>query len=317
MLRPDEELVADVYLKINKKYIKYKEAGDEITSEKFDFFISKNLQEIYVLKDNEENVNNWVEEKKTDSINQLVDEVGEENRDLVEKREEIREIVYETFADQDLDSAAVEVLQYQAKEFVDMASAEKVNKAIIAKLNNFNPSIADHSVNTANVAVYISMCCGFGNQYDLENVYMGALLHDYGKAKIPPNILENKGNAVYSQAIQDHPSKGVKMIKKMKNIPEEVQMIVAQHHEQFNGNGYPKGLKGDTIYKFANIVAMANIFNNSIEDELKRRGIKAPNVEVYRKAIKVIEYDKGKQFNPEYIERTLDGLILAFGNYQR
>lgn len=317
MIQPDQALVSDVYLKINDKYIKYKESGDEISSEKFDFFISKNLQEIYVLKDEESNVNNWVEEKKTESINQLVDEVGEEHRDIVEKREEIREIVYETFADQDLDSASVELLQHHAKEFVEMASAEKVNKAIIAKLNNFNPSIADHSVNTANLSVYVAMCCGFGNQYDLEIVYMGGLLHDYGKAKIPANILENKGNAVYSQAIQDHPAKGVKMIKKMKNIPEEVQMIVAQHHEQHNGNGFPKGLKGDSIYKFAMIVAIANVFNNTVEDEIKRRAIKSTNVDIYRKAIKVLEYDKGKQFNPEYMERTIDGLELAFGNYQR
>ena len=206
MIQPDEELISDVYLKINDKYIKYKEAGDEISSEKFDFFIAKDLQEIFVLKENEESVNNWVDTKKAESINQLVDDVGEEHRELVEKREEIREIVYETFADQDLDSSSVELLQHQAKEFVEMSSSGKVNKAIIAKLNNFNPSIADHSVNTANLAVYVAMCCGFGNQYDLENVYMGALLHDYGKAKIPPNILENKGNAVYSQAVQDQKS---------------------------------------------------------------------------------------------------------------
>jgi putative nucleotidyltransferase with HDIG domain len=198
-----------------------------------------------------------------------------------------------------------------------MVSEDKINKAILAKLTKFNSSIADHSVNTANLAVYIAMCCGFGAQYDLENIYMGALLHDYGKAKIPSNVLENKNNVTYSQAIQDHPRKGTEMIKKMKNIPEEVQMIVSQHHEHFNGNGFPEGLKGDEIYKFAMIVSIANIFNNTVEEELPKRGIKEPNVEVYRKAIKVIEYDKGKQFNPDFIERTCDGLKLAFGNFKK
>ncbi len=316
-LRSGEELIADVFLKINDKYIKYKEMGDEITGEKLDFFISKNLSEIFVRKEKEQEFNDWISETKIESINRLVEEVGEEHRELVEKREELREIIYETFSDQELDSAAIEVLQHQAKGFVLAASQEKINMTIIAKLNNFNQSVADHSVNTANLAVYIAMCCGFGSQYDLENIYLGGLLHDYGKAKIPANVLENKGNVVYSQAIQDHPIKGVKLIKRMKNIPEEVQMIVGQHHEQNDGNGYPKGLKGDAIYKFSMIVALANVFNNIVEEELKKRATKKPNVDMYRRAIKVLEYDNGKQFNTEYMERTLDGLKLAFGNYKK
>ncbi len=314
---PEKELVADLYLKIDSKYLKYRHKGDAITSEKYDLFLSKNVSEVFVMKEVLEEVMSWLDSTKEEAINEIVEKVGEENRELVEAREEIKEIIYETFADEELNSRSVEVLQHQSKEFIAMASEDKVNKAIIAKLTKFNSSVADHSVNTANVSVYIAMCCGFGAQYDLENIYMGALLHDYGKAKIPPNILENKTNVRYSQAIQDHPNKGVGMIKKMKNIPEEVQMIVAQHHEQYNGNGFPNGLKGDGIYKFAMIVSMANIFNNIIEEEISKKGIPEPSVEVYRKAIKVIEYDKGKQFNPEFIERTCDGLKLAFGNYQK
>jgi putative nucleotidyltransferase with HDIG domain len=314
---PEKELVADLYLKIDSKYLKYRHKGDAITSEKYDLFLSKNVAEVYFLKEVVQEVLSWLDATKEEAISEMVEKVGEENRELVEAREEIKEIIYETFADEELNSRAVEVLQHQSKEFISMASEDKVNKAILAKLTKFNSSVADHSVNTANVAIYIAMCCGFGAQYDLENIYMGALLHDYGKAKIPANILENKTNVRYSQAIQDHPNKGVGMIKKMKNIPEEVQMIVAQHHEQYNGSGFPSGLKGDGIYKFAMIVSMANIFNNIIEEELPKKGISEPNVEVYRKAIEVIEYDKGKQFNPEFIERTCDGLKSAFGNYQK
>ena len=314
---PEKELVADLYLKIDSKYLKYRHKGDAITSEKYDLFLSKNVAEVYFLKEVVQEVLSWLDATKEEAISEMVEKVGEENRELVEAREEIKEIIYETFADEELNSRAVEVLQHQSKEFISMASEDKVNKAILAKLTKFNSSVADHSVNTANVAIYIAMCCGFGAQYDLENIYMGALLHDYGKAKIPANILENKTNVRYSKAIQDHPNKGVGMIKKMKNIPEEVQMIVAQHHEQYNGSGFPSGLKGDGIYKFAMIVSMANIFNNIIEEELPKKGISEPNVEVYRKAIEVIEYDKGKQFNPEFIERTCDGLKLAFSNYQK
>lgn len=314
---PGKELISDIFLKIDKKFLKYKHKGDNISPEKYDLFLSKNVAEVFVLKNVLDDVVSWLEGNKKETVNEMVGKIGEENREIAEKREEIKEIIFETFSDEELNSNTVEVLRYEAKEFVAKISEDKVNKAILAKLSNFNPTIADHSVNTANIAIYMAFCCGFGAQYDLENIYMGALLHDYGKAKIPSNILENKSNVRYSQALQDHPAKGLAMIKKMKDIPEEVQMIVGQHHEQFNGNGFPNGLKGDAIYKFAMIVAMSNIFNNTIEEELTKRGLPEPNVDVYRKAIKVIEYDKGKQFNPDYIERVCDGLKLAFGNFQK
>lgn len=308
---PDQALCADVFLKINEKYIKFKHESDLISEEKYDFFLSKNVKELFILKTDIQKFMDWMKAQKEERINEMVEEVGEENRELVEKREEIKELVFETFADEELDSNNVEVLQEQVSDFIEIVSKNKVPQALLAKLRNHSPNIADHSVNVANIALYLAMVCGHGHQFVLENIYMGALLHDYGKAKIKPEILENPNNALFSQAINEHPVKGAKMLSKIDGIPDQVKVIVAQHHEQFNGKGYPKGLAGDNIYELAKIVSIANYFDNQVIDNKRK-----PK-EMYKLASKAVEYDRGKQFDPKLMERVVDALKLAYAGYTK
>jgi HD-GYP domain-containing protein (c-di-GMP phosphodiesterase class II) len=252
----------------------------------------------------------WLKSKRQESVDEMVEEVGEEHRELVEKREDIRERVFDTFTDMEMDSGVAEILQSQVKEFIEEVKEIDLSKAVLAKMVKHNSSIADHALNTANVAIYMAMVLGHGNYQVLEDIYMGALFHDYAKLKIDPKVLENKSNNRYNQAIQDHPRKGSVAVKKLDNIREPVIKIVEQHHEQFNGNGYPNGLKEDEIFGPAMIVSMANIFDNTVVENKNK-----PKKEKYRMAIKVLEYDKGKQFDPDMIEKVITALKLAYGEY--
>lgn len=309
---PDVELPTDIYLYINQHYVKFKNQGDVIDVDKYNLFLSKNVGEIYIADTDKKSFEGWLDRLCKELIDELTEEVGEENRDLVEKREEIKEKVYEVFADMEIDSGTVELLQSHVSEFIETVKKKNISNEILAKLSRHNQSIADHSVNVANIAVFLAMCIGHGHQYVLENVYMGALFHDYGKAKIPANILENPSGNLYSQAIQDHPLKGAKMLRQVKGVQEQILTIVAQHHEQYNGQGFPKGLSRDDIYELAQIVSIANTFDNTCSENSKR-----DKKTMYRTAIKSIEYDKGKKFNPALMERVLDGLNLAYGGYYR
>ena len=168
--------------------------------------------------------------------------------------------------------------------------------------------MANHSINVANVSVYLAMALGYSHHDLLENIYLGALFHDYGKAKIPSFLLENKNSVAYKQAMNKHPSEGAKIAASSNKLHNQALSIVLQHHEQWDGKGYPKALKGDDIYKPAQIVAMANIFDNIVEENKKK-----PK-EMYKKAIKVIEYDKGKMFNPALIERVVEALNIVYSS---
>ena len=311
-IEPDKTLESDIYLRIDNKFIKYKPAGEEISGEKINFLLEKEVLSVFVAIAQLETFMNWLKQSREEVVNEMVEEVGEEYREVVEKREDLKEKVYETFANLEMDSGIVEVLQNQVNEFVAFVSEEKIPKQVLANLMKHNESIADHSVNTANLSVFLAMVLGHGNHKTLEDIYMGALFHDYGKAKIPQEVLENKANVRYNQAIQDHPNKGCKIIKNIENISPAVIKIVQQHHEQYNGNGFPKGLKNDEIFGLAKIVSIANIFDNTVVEN-KHKAKK----EKYRQAIKVIEYDKGKQFDPDIVEKVIESLKLGYGEYYK
>ena len=114
----------------------------------------------------------------------------------------------------------------------------------------------------------------------------------------------------YQQAIKSHPTNGAALLSEIKEINPTVLEIVEQHHERYDGNGYPKGIKGREINLLANTISMANRFIEVLEENSNRG-----EGHSFRAAIKEIELDNGRQFNPEFIERTVEALKLAEGFY--
>ncbi|PIK13662.1 HD domain-containing phosphohydrolase [Halobacteriovorax sp. JY17] len=309
---PDQELCADIYLYINSKYLKYKNLGEIIGAKKYDEFLSKDVKEVFIQISDIPKFIQWMKSSKEDSINSLVESVGEEHRELVEAREEITETIYEVFSDREINSAVVEHLQHISQNFINKAKQTKESTHVLAKLVKHNRSLADHSVNVANISIYLAMALGHNHQMILENIYLGALLHDYGKAKIPANILENPESNLYQQAIEFHPIKGAKAARSLSSVKDPVALIVEQHHEQFNGKGFPKAIAGKDIYELSQIVALANHYDNLCDENANMA-----QEQKVKTAIKKIEYDRGKLFNPEMLERAVDALKLAYGNYKR
>lgn len=303
-INPEKPLPTDVYVKVDGKFIKFREKGDTLTTERFDQFISKGIKNLFISAGHIMAFLEWVNENKANEIEVLVSKTGEESRSFFAREGELREKVYETFFETELTAEVVGKLQDSVKSFVKEISNNPITLKAIATLAEKNSTIADHSVSVANLAVYLALVCGHGHQFVLENVYMGAIFHDYGKAKIPQKELENQSGRLYSQAIQDHPEKGARMLQKTEGMPIQVINIIIQHHEQFNGGGYPAGLQGEDVYELAQIVSMANIFDNTLMEHKRQ-----PIAERVNRAIKVLEYDKGKHWNPKFFPRVTDALM--------
>lgn len=304
---PERPLPTDIYLKVDGKFIKFKSKGDPIETEKYELFIAKGVKNIYVLADEVMSFLEWLNDAHEEEEGTFVDEFGEENRGFFKRSKDFKEKVYEVYFESELNEEIVEKLQDNVSHFVDEIKQNPITAQAIALMLNKNSSVADHSVNVANLAVYLGMALGHGHQFVLENLYMGAIFHDYGKLKIDPRVLENQDNRMYSHAIQDHPMSGVRMMRKTEGIPTQVLTIIMQHHEQFNGHGYPKGLVGDEIYELSQIVSIANIFDNTLQENKQ-----LPSHERYKRAIKVLEFDNGKMWNPKYMDRVIEALSLAF-----
>ena len=119
-----------------------------------------------------------------------------------------------------------------------------------------------HSVDVSTYALAFGNYLGL-NEVQLKALGRGAMLHDLGKKRVPLEILNKKGKLTEDEftVMKNHPSLGIDILKEMGEENEITFAIIEQHHEKLSGQGYPKGLKGDEIHPFAQIVALCDIFN--------------------------------------------------------
>lgn len=309
---PDKELGADIYLHIDKKFIKFKEKGDPIPAEKYSFFVSKSVSKVFVKNEEFASFSSWINEAKKELLQKFSDEIGEDNLSVAEAQIQLQEAIIETFFEQELNSYNVEKLQNSVKNFVEEFAQNQIVSEFLSKLIKFNGTFADHSTSVANIAIYVALLNGICDKEEIELIYQAAIFHDYGKLKIPTSVLENTNSPTYILAINDHPLKGAEMLKKIDKISPALIRMVEEHHEQFNGAGYPSKKSGGDLHELTCFLSMANIYENEFQ---KTKG--TSDVERHRKAIKTIEYDRGKYFDPKFIERAVDGLKLSFGNFKK
>jgi putative nucleotidyltransferase with HDIG domain len=99
--------------------------------------------------------------------------------------------------------------------------------------------------------------------HDMHELGAGFFLHDLGKVKIDIGIINKPGKLSEEETniMRRHPSLGYEMLKEAEQLSEECTMIVLQHHERSDGNGYPKSLKGDNIHLYGQICAIADIYD--------------------------------------------------------
>lgn len=121
---------------------------------------------------------------------------------------------------------------------------------------------SSHSLNVTVVSMLLGRAMGLGEQ-ELRDVGLGALLHDLGKTELPDRVRwkDELSTSAELQFYQEHVAHGVSLARKMKLSPQAT-LIVAQHHEQADGRGFPQRLPGERISPLARIVALVNRYDN-------------------------------------------------------
>lgn len=119
-----------------------------------------------------------------------------------------------------------------------------------------------HSVNVTILSLGLGKAIGLDN-YQLEKLGTGVLLHDIGKRAIPSDVLCNIGQMSDSEFVlyKSHVDIGENFLKDISQIPEESCECIRQHHERISGSGYPRKLKGKEIHIFGKIAAIADTYD--------------------------------------------------------
>jgi len=186
--------------------------------------------------------------------------------------------------------------QFEQLHALSVGTLEALARTIDAK----SPWTAGHSTRVAEVAVAIGRAMHF-DAPALERLRRGALLHDIGKIGISADILDSPAPLTEAQKaiVQQHPALGARILEPLPQCADVLPMVL-QHHERFDGAGYPAGLAGAGIALDARVLAVADVYDAMTSDRPYRRGLPA------RDAAVCISDAAGTQFDPDVVAAFSD-----------
>lgn len=141
------------------------------------------------------------------------------------------------------------------------------------------------------------------SQEEIDNIALAAIMHDVGKIAIPDAILNKPGRLTKEEyeIMKSHTVQGAKMLEKIPQLRENgayhyAYDIARHHHERYDGNGYPDGLKGDEISIWSQIVSLADVYDALTSKRVYKDAFS------YDKALEMIKNGECGIFNPHLLE---------------
>ena len=212
--------------------------------------------------------------------------------------------------------SSIKLLMEIAHALVDDILTKEEILINLIDLKGYDDYTYQHSLSVAIIAVSIGSKMGLSKSVLVELALSG-LLHDLGKLSVPIAIL-NKPDKLTSKEydiIKLHPEKAVKQLERNKMIPRNAIQGIITHHERIDGNGYPKGLSGNSIPLFGRILAIADVFD-ALTSNRPYREAAFPN-----DAIEYMMANASVQFDYEILKAFLKavvaypvGMLVALSN---
>jgi putative nucleotidyltransferase with HDIG domain len=192
---------------------------------------------------------------------------------------------------------AIRTFQKIFKDILTCLTENRTALNLLATTQTHENYIYTHSLNVSIYSCQLAIENGLPLK-NIEELGLGAMLHDIGKMSIPSKILHKPGeltNEEYEQ-VKSHTDLGFDLLRKVHEIPIPVAHCALQHHERIDGAGYPRGLKGDEIHRYAKILSVADVFD-AITTQRAYRSAMLPH-----KGLELLYTGSGTQFDSKQVE---------------
>ena len=175
--------------------------------------------------------------------------------------------------------------------------------ALIGALEAKESHLSGHAATTMHYSVEVGRKLGLGTD-EIAAIKLGALFHDVGKIGVPESLLSKPAELTEDEWIEmrAHPMIGASLLG---NVPmlERIRPIVLAHHENFDGTGYPQGLKGSEIPLAAQIISVADAYDAMTSERPYRIAVRP------KQALRELRAHSGTQFNPVVVEAFIQVVI--------
>ncbi len=209
------------------------------------------------------------------------------------------------------DGTPIEVLCF----YVDLTESVKLNEEIIATQREVistmgaigetrSKETGDHVRRVAEYSKLLALKCGLSLE-EAEELKMASPMHDIGKVGIPDSILNKPGKLTPEEfeVMKTHASLGYEMLRHSnQKLLRSASIVANEHHEKWDGSGYPRGLQGEAIHIYGRITAIADVFDALGHDRVYKQAWPL------EKILGLFEEEKGKHFDPNLIDLFMSNL---------
>lgn len=185
---------------------------------------------------------------------------------------------------------------------------EETQKEIIILMSEIGESrskeTGNHVKRVAEYSFLLAKLYGMSDE-EAELLKMASPMHDIGKVAIPDNILKKPGKLTEEEfeIMKSHTYIGYQLLKNSsRRILKTAAIVAYQHHEKWNGKGYPEGISGENIHIFGRITAVADVLDALASDRVYK---KAWDME---RIINLFLQERGHHFDPELVDLLLNNL---------
>lgn len=289
-LKPGMVLAGDLF---SKEGIFIWPAKKPITQSVIDELKKKGIRELYytknINKDLSQNMPPMFSEEIKEEAKEAIDNILEQvKKDEKVNVEEVRNVIEKLF-----------------KEMISKLGKAAINLSIV---KNYDEYTYTHLINVTILSMFFSKFLG-ASDFVIKEVGMGAILHDIGKVKIPTSILHKPGELTEEELkiMKKHPIIGYFAIKDEPTVSTYAKKIVLFHHERFDGNGYPLGLKFDRIGRYPQIVSLADVFDALTSERPYKPGMSIPQT------LNFIMKKSGIYFEPLLAQKFIMEMSKLYG----
>jgi len=175
----------------------------------------------------------------------------------------------------------------------------KMITALLSLTEAKDPYAGGHSLNVAEKAVAIGEVMGLSKQ-EIEDLRAATLLHDIGKIGIPSEVLHKPSRLTMAEfeVMKSHPAASVEIVQALEPLAATIPAIL-HHHERYDGQGYPDGLKGEEIPLLARVLAVANSIEAMSSDRPYRLAMTREEM------IATLKEGAGSQWDPRVVKAAL------------
>ncbi len=254
-IRPDKITSFNIYVFIDEKYYLYLKAGDLISDGKIESLHNRDTGASFFVKSSDKELYRaWVrEEMNSNSL------TPEQKAKIL--RESSIAIMEDLFEVQDVNQA-MDAAKPIITDFINFMEFHPDSIHFMLSLSGHDFYTYNHSLDVSIYALGLGGVLGYDKK-TLEELGIGSLFHDVGKRNVSLDILCKKGpldEAEWAQ-MKMHAAFGLQILNQHPNISDAVKAAAFEHHESWEGNGYPQQLKGQEIHPFARIVALTDTYD--------------------------------------------------------